>query len=188
LAEELGAYCFNPFILVPTGRGEKIASEVLEPAEYEKLLRDLLRLKEKSAIEMRVTCGPQFARVCRQAKLASSQRPQIIVNRQSSIVNSVSGCMGGRGFGFISYRGDVQTCGFLNVSAGNLVENGFNFEKIWVESQFLKEIRNLSAYKGNCGICEYVGVCGGCRARAYAMAGDYLDTDPVCNYQPRRKS
>jgi radical SAM protein with 4Fe4S-binding SPASM domain len=188
LAEELGAYCFNPFILVPTGRGEKIASEVLEPAEYEKLLRDLLRLKEKSAIEVRVTCGPQFARVCRQAKLASSQRPQIIVNRQSSIVNSVSGCMGGRGFGFISYRGDVQTCGFLNVSAGNLVENGFNFEKIWVESQFLKEIRNLSAYKGNCGICEYVGVCGGCRARAYAMAGDYLDTDPVCNYQPRRKS
>ena len=185
LAEELGAYCFNPFILVPTGRGEKIASEVLEPAEYEKLLRDLLRLKEKSPIEVRVTCGPQFARVCHQAELASAKSSQTIVHRPSSIVNSVSGCMGGRGFGFISYRGDVQTCGFLDISAGNLVENSFDFGKIWVESQLLKEIRNLSAYKGNCGICEYVGVCGGCRARAYAMTGDYLDTDPVCNYQPR---
>lgn len=181
LAQELGAYCFNPFILVPTGRGRKIASEVLELAEYEKLLHDLLTLKEKSTIELRITCGPQFARVCRQAKSASAKRPQ-------TIVNSVSGCMGGRGFGFISYRGDVQTCGFLDKSAGNLVENGFDFGKIWVESQFLKEIRNLSFYKGNCRICEYVSVCGGCRARAYAMAGDYLAADPVCNYQPRRKS
>jgi len=194
LAAELGAYCFNPFILVPTGRGREIASEVLEPAEYEKLLHDLLALKEKSTIELRITCGPQFARVCRQAKHALM--PQKIINNQSdfakatpdklSIINSVSGCMGGRGFGFISFRGDVQTCGFLDISAGNLVENGFNFAKIWVESPFLKEIRNLSAYRGNCGICEYVGACGGCRARAYAMTGDYLAADPVCNYKPRR--
>ena len=186
LAAELGAYCFNPFILVPTGRGREIISQVLEPAEYEKLLHDLLMLKEKSPIELRITCGPQFARVCRQSKLASSQRPQTIVNRRSSIANPISGCMGGRGFGFISFRGDVQTCGFLDISAGNLVENGFNFAKIWVESPFLKEIRNLSAYRGNCGICEYVGACGGCRARAYTMTGDYLAADPVCNYKPRR--
>jgi len=196
LAQELGAYCFNPFILVPTGRGQKIASEVLEPAEYEKLLHDLFQLKEKSAIEVRVTCGPQFARICCQAKLALAQNPQAIVNRpsdfakatpdRSSIINSVSGCMGGRGFGFISYRGDVQTCGFLNISAGNLIENDFDFAGIWQGSQFLKEVRNLSAYRGNCGICEYVGVCGGCRARAYVMTGDYLAADPVCNYQPRR--
>jgi len=188
LAMELGAYCFNPFILVPTGRGRKIADQMLVAVEYEKLLYDLLRLKEESAIELRVTCGPQFARVCRQAKLASAKRPQTIVNHQSSIVNSVSGCMGGRGFGFISYRGDVQTCGFLNISAGNLVENGFDFAQIWQGSQLLKEIRNLSAYRGNCGICEYIGICGGCRARAYAMTGDYLAADPVCNFSPGGKS
>jgi radical SAM protein with 4Fe4S-binding SPASM domain len=196
LSQELGAYCFNPFMLVPTGRGREIASEVLKPAEYEKLLQDLLQLKEKSAIEVRVTCGPQFARICRQAKRAS--RPQTIVNRQSdfakampdrsSIVNLVSGCMGGRGFGFISYKGDVQTCGFLNISAGNLVENGFDFAQIWQGSQFLKEIRNLSAYRGDCGICEYVGTCGGCRARAYSMTGDYLAADPICNFKQGGKS
>ena len=188
LAQELGAYCFNPFILVPTGRGREIADQTLAPVEYEKLLQDLLQLKLKSAIEVRVTCGPQFARICRQAKLTSVKSPQKIVNRQSSIVNSVTGCMGGRGFGFISYKGDVQTCGFLDISAGNLVENNFDFAQIWQNSQFLKEIRNRSAYKGSCGVCKYVGVCGGCRARAYTMTGDYLAADPICNFSPGGKT
>ena len=175
LAEELGAYCFNPFILVPTGRGQEIAGEILEPMEYEKLLGELLKMKLESKIEVRVTCGPQFARVCRQSPL---EGPKV----------KVSGCMGGRGFGFISCRGDVQTCGFLDISAGNLIENGFDFAGIWQGSEFLKEIRDLSGYKGDCGICKYVGICGGCRARAYAVGGDYLAADPVCCYKVGDKS
>jgi len=94
--------------------------------------------------------------------------------------------MGGRGFGFISYKGDVQTCGFLDISAGNLVENGFDFKKIWLDSKFLNEIRDLSAYKGACRTCEYLSLCGGCRARAYAISGDYLAADPICNYKARK--
>jgi radical SAM protein with 4Fe4S-binding SPASM domain len=170
LAKRLGAYCFNPFILVPTGRGREIAEEILDPVEYEVLLNELLLIKLKSEIKVRVTCGPQFARVCKQAET-------------KGLTEDVAGCMGGRGFGFISYRGDVQTCGFLDVPAGNLIDNNFDFGKIWEESEFLREIRSISNYKDNCGICEYVGLCGGCRARAYAMSGDYLGEDPVCNYQ-----
>ena len=172
LARELGAYCFNPFILVPTGRGKEISDEILDPVEYEAILNELLRIKLKSQIKVRVTCGPQFARVCRQADV-------------KGLTKDVSGCMGGRGFGFISSRGDVQICGFLDVPAGNLIENNFNFKKIWEESEFLEEIRNISGYTGRCRGCEYVGVCGGCRARAYATSGDYLGSDPVCNYEPR---
>lgn len=175
LAKELGAYCFNPFILVPTGRGREIADEILDPVEYEALLNELLRIKLKAEIKVRVTCGPQFARVCRQAEA-------------KGLAEDVAGCMGGRGFGFISYRGDVQICGFLDVPAGNLIENNFDFGRIWEESEFLKEVRNVSNYKGNCGICEYVGICGGCRARAYAMSGDYLGDDPVCSYKPGDKA
>ncbi len=174
LAKNIGAYCFNPFILVPTGRGSEIANEILDPVEYEALLNELLRIKLKAEIKVRLTCGPQFARVCRQAEA-------------KGLMKDVAGCMGGRGFGFISYRGDVQICGFLDVPAGNLIENNFNFKKIWEESQFLKEIRNVSEYTGRCRTCEYVGICGGCRARAYAASGDYLDEDPVCDYQRGEK-
>ena len=47
-------------------------------------------------------------------------------------------------------------------------------------------MRDFKSYKGNCGHCEYLNVCGGCRARAYAMSGDYLAAEPFCSYQPRR--
>jgi len=173
LAKRLGAYCFDAFILVPTGRAEKMADEILDPLRYEVLLNELLRFKLESSIEVRVTCGPQFARVCEQARAAQK------------LIGDVSGCMGGRGFGFISYRGDVQTCGFLDISAGNLIENGFDFKKIWLNSDFLKKVRDISAYKGNCGICDFVGLCGGCRARAYAMSSDYLAADPICKFVKR---
>ena len=166
LAEELGAYCFNPFILVPTGRGDQIRDLILAPDEYENLLTQLARLKEKSAIEVRVTCGPQFARICRNEKIEGAEK--------------VTGCLAATDFAFISARGDVQTCGFLEISAGNLVENDFDFGDIWLNSKFLNELRDLSKYKGACSSCGYLSVCRGCRARAYTMLGDYLQHDPIC--------
>jgi radical SAM protein with 4Fe4S-binding SPASM domain len=175
LVKRLGAMCLDVFILVPTGRGSEIDDAVLDPVQYEELLGELVGIKLKGDIKIRVTCGPAFARVCDQAKARGlTDHPQ--------------GCMGGKGFGFISWRGDVQTCGFLDISAGNLVENGFNFRKIWVESKFLNDIRNVETLKGKCGRCEFVGTCGGCRARALTMLGDYKASDPVCGYVPGKGS
>jgi radical SAM protein with 4Fe4S-binding SPASM domain len=173
LAYRLGAYCFNPFILVPTGRGEEIAEEILRPQQYAELLADLLQMKTDLPIELRVTCGPQYARLHHETGPKGSGTP-------------VSGCMGGRGFGFISCRGDVQTCGFLDLSAGNLVENGYDFAAIWEgvnDDSPLRKVRDLQAYNGKCGRCAYVKLCGGCRARAYALTGDVLGEDPICWYE-----
>jgi len=170
LAKRLGAGCFNAFVLVPTGRGKELGDAVLDPVEYESILNELLRLKLKGEIEVRVTCAPAFSRICEQAKARG-------------LATQGSGCIGGTGFAFVSHQGDVQTCGFLDVSAGNLIDNGYDFAKIWLKSKFLNEIRDVSAYKGKCRDCEYVGLCGGCKARAMAILGDYLAGDPVCGYK-----
>ena len=176
LAQEVGAVCFNPFIFVPTGRvgAEKIADLLLDPVEYEALLYHLLEMKLNSKMKIRVTCGPSFARIVRQSNAEKR-------------VGVTNGCVGGDGFGFISFNGDVQTCGFLDVSAGNLIEENFNFKKIWENSKLLNEIRDRSKYTGKCLSCDYRDFCGGCRARAYAACGDYLHTDPVCSYQAGEK-
>jgi radical SAM protein with 4Fe4S-binding SPASM domain len=174
LAQKLSAYCFNPFILVPTGRGAAISNEILEPGIYERLLYDLAEIKKQSPIEVRVTCGPQFSRIMAQ------KNPKAF-----SIKNRHKGCMAGGEFAFVSYRGDIQTCGFLDIPAGNLIDSDYNFANIWESSAFLNDIRNVSLYQGKCGQCEYVESCGGCRARAYAMTGNYLASDPICDYQPK---
>ncbi len=168
---ELGATCWNPFILVPVGRGEAIRKLLLGPQEYEDLLVRLAKLKEALPIELRLTCGPQFARVARQEKIETAER--------------VVGCLAATDFAFISYTGDVQTCGFLEISAGNLVENGFDFGSIWTGSDYLNSLRDLGRYKGACGRCGYLAVCRGCRARAQAASGDSLQQDPVCKLADR---
>ena len=38
--------------------------------------------------------------------------------------------------------------------------------------------------QGRCGICEYRQICGGSRARAYAITGDPYASEPDCDFTP----
>lgn len=167
LAERVGAACFNPFILVPTGRGRDLSDQLLDPVQYETLLNEILRIKLQSKIEVRVTCGPQFSRV-------------VSESRAEKRVGVVRGCMGGCQFGFVSRSGDVQACGFLDIPAGNLVQNGFDFRAIWEQSDLFNRLRDRRNITGSCRACPYLETCGGCRARAFAACGDFLASDPIC--------
>jgi radical SAM protein with 4Fe4S-binding SPASM domain len=94
------------------------------------------------------------------------------------------GCLAGTGVCFISHRGEVFPCGYLPVLAGDL--NKQLFAEIWESAPVFQQLRNTDNLKGKCGCCEFRNVCMGCRARAYAASGDYLDEEPFCVYQPRR--
>jgi radical SAM protein with 4Fe4S-binding SPASM domain len=92
--------------------------------------------------------------------------------------------LGGITFCFISHVGDVQPCGYFDMQLGNVKEQ--DYSDIWTNSPVFKDLRDYSLLKGKCGACEYKGVCGGCRARALANTGDYLDEEPYCAYVPRK--
>ena len=55
---------------------------------------------------------------------------------------------------------------------------------IYRESPLFRQLRDPDALLGRCGRCEYRGICGGSRSRAYALTGNHLATDPWCSYQP----
>lgn len=171
LALSLGAAGFHPFLLVPVGRGKELASLAIPPEEYEKTLVRIARIAESSPIEIKPTCSPHFNRVCRQM-------------HKNSVMTK--GCLGGQGFVFISHRGEVQICGFLDIEAGNLRKTNYHFKEIWESATLFREIRDFSLYHGKCGICEFFTICGGCRARAYYSSGDYLGDEPNCEYLPGR--
>jgi AdoMet-dependent heme synthase len=96
------------------------------------------------------------------------------------------GCLAGTGVCFISHEGEVYPCGYLPVIAGDLRSQ--TFAHIWENAEVFQELRDTAKLKGKCGCCEFRNVCMGCRARAYAATGDFMDEEPFCVYQPRTKS
>jgi heme b synthase len=176
LSLEVGAVAFHPFLLVPTGRGKRLAGEELSPLEHERVLNWIYDKQNKlgERIFFKPTDAPQYLRVVR-------QREGIIASHGS--MNSLTrGCLAGIGFCFISHTGKVQGCGYLDVEAGDLKQQ--NLSQVWHNSPLFLQLRNLSNINGKCGVCEFKIICGGCRARAYEMSGDYLAEEPCCIYQP----
>ena len=89
----------------------------------------------------------------------------------------------GKGFLFISHTGNVYPSGFLPIHAGNIRETPLS--EIYRNAPIFKSLRDTSKLEGKCGACEYKEICGGSRARAYALTGDPLAQEPCCIYQPK---
>ena len=161
LADNLRAKAIHFFFLVPTGRG--IEEDLVSPDLQEELLSQIDLERSRRSIEVQVTCAPQYARI---ARPGSGRRG--------------GGCLAGTSFVFISRRGEVYPCGYLPMLAGNVMEQSFS--EIWENSVVFKALRERKL-KGKCGECGYRTTCGGCRARAFSKNGDYLESDPMCNYE-----
>jgi len=186
LVEQLGVENFHLFFLVPTGRGVKIAD--ISPAKYEDMIRTTFAKAAKHKLNVRPSCAPQFMRIAKDSGLDMRQW--------------IRGCIAGLYYCRVYPNGDVTPCPYLPVRLGNITEQTFG--QIWRTSEVFKNLRDFSTLKGKCGACEYIRVCGGCRARAYGLSsdfidfcgdlhepaelkGDYLKEDPWCVYQPKER-
>ena len=104
----------------------------------------------------------------------------------SNLNAMTKGCLAGTGVCFVSHEGEVYPCGYLPVIAGDLRKQ--SFVDIWDNSAVFHELRDTNNLKGKCGCCEFRNVCMGCRARAYAATGDFMEEEPFCVYEPHTKS
>jgi radical SAM protein with 4Fe4S-binding SPASM domain len=179
LAIKLGAVAHHIFLLVPTGRGKYIVDQEITAAEYERTLNWFYDQSEKTPLQLKATCAPHYYRILRQRAKKDGKSVTFNTHGMDAITR---GCLGGTGFCFISHRGVVQPCGFLNVNCGNVTQT--SFADIWNGSDVFLTLRNFDNLKEKCGRCEFRKVCGGCRARAYEATGDFLAEEPLCSYQP----
>jgi AdoMet-dependent heme synthase len=100
-----------------------------------------------------------------------------------SAMNAMTkGCLAGTAVCFISHQGEVYPCGYLPALAGDLKKE--SFADIWRDSFVFNQLRDTNNLQGKCGGCEFRNICMGCRARAFAVSGNYLDEEPFCVYQP----
>ncbi|HFQ82257.1 MAG TPA: radical SAM protein [Desulfobacterales bacterium] len=181
LVKSLGATAWYMFMIVPTGRGEDIMEELISVEDYEELLNWHYEM-EKSEKDMlvRPTCAPSYYRIVLEK---AKERGDDFKRRTLQFSTGGSkGCLAGQLISLLDVDGNLLPCSYFPMAAGNIRRQ--SFKDIWENSKLFKDLRDFKAYKGKCGVCEYVSVCGGCRARAYAMTGDYMEAEPFCSHQP----
>ncbi len=164
-AHREGVTGFTLYFLVCTGRGEQLSD--ITPRQYEEALTSLVEAQQHyPQMMVRARCAPQIAR------MASQQGSPLVAN---------AGCLAARQYCRITPEGDVTPCPYLPLVAGSVRES--TFADIWQNAPAFQRLRQ-EALGGKCGICDFREMCGGCRARAFALTGDLSGEDPWCGYQP----
>lgn len=197
LLVDQGVVQWSVFFLVPTGRGAQLP--MLDAEGHERALNWLYELSQEAPFDIKATAAPHYRRIA--IERATAQRVGTAAGDQADAGDAapnrvagagyryedgldrpVKGVNDGRGFMFISHVGDVTPSGFLPITAGNVREQ--NVVDIYRDAPLFRELRDPELVKGKCGRCRYKIVCGGSRARAYGVTGDYMAEDPSCIHQP----
>jgi len=163
LAERLGEIGVEAFVLdrfIPEGQSNNLQDLVLSASEIRKVYSECYAffnttLKPRMLLYRTLFC---------------------LLNPEDEHIGAM--CSIGNNALTIMPNGDVLPCRRLPIILGNLLEK--TIYDIWYTHPFLWEIRNPDNLKGKCKDCEFIPVCRGCRAFAYAMTGDYLEADPQC--------
>ena len=213
LFEKLNIVMWNVFFLVPVGRGQ--VADLLSGEEFEEVFGKLYELSRRASFQIKTTEAMHYRRYLLQHNLEErkmgghpgghpgSGHPGAVAMHTAEAVahayepgaptaDPLARNVGwatrrvndGKGFVFISHIGNVYPSGFLPIYAGNIRQQPLR--EIYREAPIFKALRDTSQLTGKCGVCEFKEICGGSRARTYALTGDPLAAEPCCIYQPRK--
>ena len=167
---------WSVFFLVPTGRGAGL--ERLDAQEYEWAFARLWYHSQRAPYAIKTTEAPHYRRWVLQHR--GRERGDATPSAPWQLFPTNDG----RGTLFIGHTGEIYPSGFLPLECGRFPQD----DVVWVYRhhptfRMLRDVRRLG---GKCGVCEYRQICGGSRARAYAVTGDPMAEEPDCCYQPKR--
>ncbi|RLI83649.1 MAG: radical SAM/SPASM domain-containing protein [Archaeoglobales archaeon] len=202
LCLDVGVDMWDVFFVVPTGRAKP---ELMPSArDFEDVLcwlydvgrRTSLNVKSSAACHLRrieimrdsgtynIPNGRTYYELLK--GLEGFEGEGMVVASRGLKLKRIPGITDGRGMLFVSHVGDVYPSGFLPLKAGNIRER--SLIEIYNESKIFIDLRDPERLKGKCGRCQFKEICGGSRARAYAVFGDYLMQEPKCIYTGGRSN
>jgi len=185
LMEKLKITLWSVFFLVPTGRGK--LNDLLSAEEFESVFAKIYSLSRTASFDIKTTEAQHYRRFVLQQRVAerkSGRGPDSLHERSvDAIGRAPRGLNDGKGFVFISHKGEVFPSGFLPLAAGNIREQ--ELATIYRDSPLFRDLRDTSKLEGKCGSCEFKEICGGSRARAHALTGDPHAEEPCCSYIPK---
>jgi radical SAM protein len=182
IVESAGAKLWSVFFLVTTGRAA--AEDDLSAGEYEQVFEFLYKRSKSAPFDIKTTEAQHYRRYVAQQRKAEGSTPRSAGN--PGPIARQAGINDGKGFVFISHTGEIYPSGFLPISAGNVRRD--ELIEVYRHSPLFRQLRDADLLEGKCGRCEFRRICGGSRARAYAMTGSFLGEEPLCSYQPPARS
>lgn len=177
LLTRLDVILWNVFFFVPGSREE--TGEMLTADEHELIFAKLYNASKRANFQIKTTEGQHYQRYLLQQRVRESRGR---LTEATAIPYAPRGVNDGRGFVFINHKGEVYPSRFLPVCAGNITAQ--SLAEVYCDSRLFTSLRDSSKLKGKCGRCPLRTVCGGSRARAYAVTGDLFAPDPCCAYEP----
>jgi AdoMet-dependent heme synthase len=197
LLKTLDITLWSVFFLVPTGRGSGI--DLISAKEFEQIFDKLYQTSQRVLFDIKSTEAQHYRRYLLQRRAEAGRRgeqpaqtysriPQfspmpVGTETPDGIGRAPRGINDGKGFVFISHLGEVYPSGFLPVSGGNVRRQSLS--DIYRNSPLFRSLRDSRNLEGKCGVCEYREICGGSRARSYAMTGNLFAEEPCCVYEPK---
>lgn len=198
----LGIKLWALFFLIAVGRAARPEMRRLNISAYqfESLFHWLYELNQSAPYDVTPREGYHYRRVLLQRRAEDLNIPveqlldEVMKNpltpsdlmpstKAPRILRAPLGVSDGRGIVFVSHTGNVQPSGFLNLIGGNIRSD--SLVEIYRNSPLFLRLRDTSQIRGKCGACEFRFICGGSRARAYAITGDPMRSDPYCIYRPK---
>src|SRR5512146_2259572 len=191
LLETLDIVLWSVFFLVPTGRGQ--TSDLISAEEFEGVFEKLYQTAQRASFDIKSTEAQHYRRFLLQKRVAERRAsgsgkamPFPVGMTADGIGRAPKGINDGKGFVFVSHLGEVFPSGFLPISAGNIRRQ--SLAELYRNSPLFTTLRDTTRLEGKCGACEFREVCGGSRARAYAVTGNPFAEEPCCVYQLRAVS
>ena len=177
LLTRLDVALWNVIFFVPKTRED--ASEMLSAEEHEEVFAKLYAASQQVHFQIKTTEGQHYQRYLLQQRARESRGR---MTEADVITCAPKGVNDGKGFVFINPEGEVYPSRYLPVSAGNVTSQPLS--ELYCNSTLFASLRDSSRLKGKCGRCPMRNVCGGSRARAYAVTGDLFAPEPCCVYEP----
>jgi len=172
---------WSVFFLIPVGRG--IEEERILPEEYEIAFEKLWHHAQHQPYAVKTTEAPHYRRYVLQHGGDPLEGPKRGAAGQGKRLHRAPlGVGDGKGVMFVSHVGEIYPAGFLPLCCGRVPRD--NVVDVYQNHPTFRTLRDPDQFKGICGVCEYRHVCGGSRARAYAVTGDPLAAEPDCVYVP----
>ena len=175
---DLGVDQVAIYDLIPVGRGKDVMDMAMTQTQRVRLIEQLQEIQENEGMVFTMSGGqPLYPEIVTQIHESHGTKPRDLLLKEFW-VHAPIGCHAGALYFSLRPNGDVYPCTFLPLRVGNIREESLS--DIWHHSKILKNLRERNMLKGKCGTCDYRNSCGGCRGRAYACSGDYLESDPIC--------